>query len=142
VNETDSVQFSGDMTATGRIDGHLSWRGHGSVTVGPEGVEFRLGPGFGWIGHRYVERGDLANIYLVQARRFSLTSLLAAVVPQLSNTGVRFVTRPNGMFGDRDDYLFYSYRHEEDQLIDLLEKFEYPVERKPKTLRLFWGDEA
>ena len=52
------------------------------------------------------------------------------------------MARPNGMFGDRDDYLFYSYRHEEDLLIDLLEKFEYPVERKPKTLRLFWGDEA
>ena len=49
------------------------------------------------------------------------------------------MTRPNGMFGDRDDYLFYSYRHEEDQLIDLLERFKYPVEKKAEDIAAFLG---
>ncbi len=41
-----------------------------------------------------------------------------------------------------DDYLFYSYRHEEWTIIDTLEELGYPVDRKLKTFRLFWGDEA
>ena len=49
---------------------------------------------------------------------------------------------PVGMFADRDDYLFYSYRHEEWKVIDALEELGYPVDRKPRTFRLFWGDEA
>jgi hypothetical protein len=142
VNETESVQFIGGMTVIARIPGHLGWRGHGSAAVSREGVEFRLGSGFGWMGRRYVERRDLAYVYPVQARRLSLTSLAAAVVPRLSNTGVRFVTQSVGAFGDRDDYLFYSYRHEEWKLIDLLEELGYPVDRKLKTFRLFWADEA
>jgi hypothetical protein len=28
------------------------------------------------------------------------------------------------------------------ELIDLLEELEYPVDRRVKTYRLFWGDEA
>jgi hypothetical protein len=142
VNETEPVRFTGGLTANARIAGHLGWRGHGSVTVRGEGAEFSLGTGFGRIGHRYVERNDLAYVYPVRARRLSLTNVIAAAIPQLSNTGVRFVTRSVGMFNDRDDYLFFSYRHEEWKLIHLLEELKYPVDKKPKTLRFFWGDEA
>ena len=143
MNEKEPVQFIGGLTATTRIPGHLGgWREHGSVTVGREGAEFRLGSGFGGMGHRYVERSDLAYVYPVRARRMSLTSLAAAVIPPLSNTGVRFVTQPVGAFADRDDYLFYSYRHEEWTLVEFLEELGYPVDRRLKTFRLFWADEV
>jgi hypothetical protein len=89
-----------------------------------------------------VKRGDLACVYPVRARRLSVTRLVAAIVPPLSDTGIRFLTQPVGMFADRDDYLFYSYRNEEWKLIDTLGELGYPVDRKLKTLRLFWGDEA
>ena len=84
----------------------------------------------------------LAHVYRVRARRLSLTSLAAAIVPLLSDTAVRFVTHPVGMFSDRDDYIFFSYRHEEWKLVDTLEELGYPVDRNLKTLRLYWGDEA
>jgi hypothetical protein len=142
VNEAESVQFIGGVAVTARIGARMGWRGHGSVAVRREGAEFRLGRGFGWMAHRYVERTDLARVYPVRARRLSATSLAAAVIPQLSNTGVRFVTRPVGVLADRDDYLFYSHRHEEWKLIGLLEELGYPVDRKPRTFRLFWEDEA
>jgi hypothetical protein len=58
-----------------------------------------------------------------------------------ADTGVRFIMQPVGMFHDRDVYLFYSHEGEEWKLIDLLESLGYPVDRKPRTLRLFWGDE-
>jgi len=144
MNEMESVQFIGGVKAVTRIPGrHLGgWRGHGCVTVGRERAEFRLDGGFGWMGHRYVERRDLAYVYPVRARPLSLTRMAAAVIPPLSDTGVRFVTQPAGTFADRDDYLFYSYRHEEWKLIDLLQELGYPVDRKLKTLRLFWANEA
>jgi hypothetical protein len=138
----ESVEFTGGVTAACHIDPSGGWRGHGRVTVGREGIEFALAGGFRRLGHRYVKRGDLASVYPVRARPLSVTRLVAAIVPPLSDTGIRFLTHPVGMFADRDDYLFYSYRHEEWKLIDTLEELGYPVDRKPKTFRLFWGDEA
>jgi hypothetical protein len=141
-DEAEWAEFVGGVTAAGHIAGHTGWRGHGRVTVSAEGIEFALDGGFRWMGHRYVKRGDLAYVYPVRARRLSLTSLVAAIAPRLSDTAVRFVTHPVGMFSDRDDYIFFSYRHEEWKLIDTLQELGYPVDRKPKTLRLYWGDEA
>jgi hypothetical protein len=140
--EAESVEFSGGLSAACHIDPGGGWRGRSTITVSREGVEFALAGGFRWMGHRYVKRGDLARVYPVRARRLSVTRLVAAIVPSLSDTGVRFLTHPVGMFADRDDYLFYSYRHEEWKLIDTLEELGYPVDRELKTFRLFWGDEA
>ena len=136
------VEFSGGLAAQARISGHLGWRGPGSVAVGQDGVEFRLGRGFVTVHRQFVERADLDFVYPVEPRRWSLTNLVAGAVESLSKTGVRFVTQPVGMFADRDDFLFYSYRHQEWELIDLLQELGYPVDKKPKTLRLFWGDET
>jgi hypothetical protein len=141
-DEAESVEFAGGVTAACHIDQRGRWGGQGRATVGRQGIEFALAGGFRWMGHRYVKRADLAYVYPVRARRLSVTCLVAAVVPPLSDTGIRFVTHPVGMFADRDDYLFYSYRHEEWKLIDTLEELGYPVDRKLKTFRLFWGDEA
>jgi hypothetical protein len=141
-DEAESAEFVGGVAAACHIDSRGGWRGHGRVTVGKEGIEFALDGGFRWMGHRYVKRGDLAYVYPVRARRLSLTRLVAAIAPRLSDTAVRFVTHPVGMFSDRDDYTFFSYRHEEWKLVDTLEELGYPVDRKLKTLRLYWGDEA
>jgi hypothetical protein len=141
-DEAESVEFAGGVTAACHIDPRGGWRGLGRVTVGQAGIEFALAGGFRRMGRRYVKRGDLACVYPVRARRLSVTRLVAAIVPPLSDTGIRFLTQPVGMFADRDDYLFYSYRHEEWKLIDTLGELGYPVDRKLKTLRLFWGDEA
>ena len=141
-DEAESFEFFGGVNAACHIDARGGWRGQGRATVGREGIEFALAGGFRWMGRRYVKRDDLACVYPVRARRLSVTRVVAAIVPPLSDTGIRFLTHPVGMFADRDDYLFYSYRHEEWKLIDTLEELGYPVERKLKSLRLFWGDEA
>ena len=137
LDETQSEQFSGVVEARVPTASEWGWRGGGpgSVTVGREGVEFRV-YGLGRPRYQLARRGDLAYVYPVQARRWSVRSLVAS-----SGTGVRFVTQPVGMFHDRDVYLFYSYQAEEWKLIDLLEALGYSVDRKPRTLRLFWGDE-
>ena len=142
VDHKESVLFTGGLTANARIAGHTGWRGPGKVAVHREGIGFSLGGGFRQMGNRYVERDDLDRVYPVQARRLSLTGLIASIVPKLSNTGVRFVTRPAGMSADRDDYIFFSYHHEEWKLIDILEELGYPVDRKLKTLRFYWEDET
>jgi hypothetical protein len=120
----------------------LGFRGHEAASVDREGIEFRLNDPFGWIAHRYVKRTDLADVYPVQARRLSPTSLIAAVVPHISNTGVRFLTPPAGMFADRDVYTCFPDNDEQPKLIDLLDELGYPADRKVKTYRLYWGIEA
>lgn len=142
VAETEPVKFTGALAANRRIDKFIRWRGYGAASVDRAGIDFGLGGGFRWMGHSYVESSAIAQVYPVQSRRLSLSSLAAAIVPQLSATGVRFVTQPGGVSAARDDYLFFSYRHEEWKLIDLLEELGYPVDRKPKTLRLLWKDET
>lgn len=141
-NDVEPIAFTGGLTASGRVAGNTGWRGHGRLTVDGAGIEFALDSGFRWLGNRYVKRDDLAFVYPVQARRLSVTSLIAAVVPRLPDTAVRFVTHAVGAFNDRDAYLFASYRDEQGKLIDLLEELGYPVDRKPKTLRLRWENEA
>jgi hypothetical protein len=141
-DKTELAKFTGGMDVTTRISGHVRWRGHGTVAVSGEGIEFALNGGFRWMGHKYVKRDDLAYVYPVRARPLSVTSIVASIVPNLSNTAVRFVTKPAGMSNDRDNCIFYSYRHEEWKLVDLLEEQGYPVDRKLKTLRLRWEDEA
>jgi hypothetical protein len=138
--ETDLVKFVGGVEVKGW--GFTGFRGRGAVSVGTEGIEFRLSNPFGRIAHRYVKRTDLANVYPVQARRLSLSSLIAAVVPHISNTGVRFLTPPVGMFADRDVYTCFPDNGQQPKLIDLLEELGYPVDRKVKTYRLYWGIEA
>ena len=142
VDETELVKFSGGMTATGRIEGHAGWRGSSTATVGKEGIEFALDHGFHWMGRRYVKRTDLAHIYPIRPRPMSLSTLIAAVVPRVSNTAVRFVTHPVSMFKNCDDYAFYPYWGEEGKLLDLLEELEYPVDRRLRTRRLLWEDEV
>ncbi len=78
----------------------------------------------------------------VQARRLSLTGLVASLVPRMPDIAVRFVTLPVGMFNDRGNYVFYSYRHEKWKLVDILEELGYPVDRRLRTRRLFWEDEV
>ena len=72
----------------------------------------------------------------------SLSTLIAAVVPRVSNTGVRFVAHPVSMFKNCDDYAFYPYWGEEGKLLDLLEELEYPIDRRLRTRRLLWEDEV
>jgi hypothetical protein len=122
--------------------GFTGFRGHGIASVGSEGIEFRLNEPFGRIAHRYVKRTDLADVYPVQARRLSLSTLIAAIVPHISNTGVRFLTPPVGMFADRDVYTCFPDNGQQPKLIDLLDELGYPVDRKVKTYRLYWGIEA
>jgi len=141
-NDVEPIRFVGGLTVDGNVGGRTGWRGHGRLTVDREGIDFALDSGFRWLGNRYIKRDDLAVVYPVQARRLSLTSLIAAIVPQLPDTAVRFVTHPVGAFNDRDTCLFASYRNEQGKLIDLLEELGYPVDRRPRTLRLYWGNEA
>lgn len=143
VNNVELVEFFGGLTANARIMGHAGWRGPGKIVIREEGIEFSLGLGFDALGNRrYVKRSDLAYVYPVQARRLSLTSLVASVIPRLSNTAIRFVTQSVGLSADRDDYIFFSYRHEEWAIIDVLEELGYPVDRKSKTMRFYWENEA
>jgi hypothetical protein len=142
VVETELVKFTGALAANRRIGAYIRWRGYGIASVGREGIDFGLGGGFRWMGHKYVQREEMAHVYPVQSRRLSLSTLAAAIIPQLSATGIRFVTQPGGVSGARDDYLFFSYRHEEWKLLDLVEELGYPVDRQPKTLRLLWKDEV
>ena len=137
---TELVKFVGGVEVKGW--GFTGFRGHGTVSVGREGIEFRLNDQFGWIARRHVKRADLADVYPVQARRLSLSSLIAAIVPHISNTGVRFLTPPVGMFADRDVYTCFPDNGEQPKLIDLLDELGYPVDRKVKTYRIYWGIEA
>jgi hypothetical protein len=134
------VKFVGGVGVKG--GDFIGFRGSGTVLVGPEGIEFRLNDPFGFIAHRYVKRSDLANVYPVQARQVSLSSLIAAIVPHMSNTGVRFLTPPVGMFADRDVYSCFPYNGEQPRLIDLLDELGYPVDRNVKTYRTHWRLEA
>jgi hypothetical protein len=136
------IKFSGGMTATGRIGGHASWRGSSTATVGEEGIEFALDHGFRLMGHRYVKRVDLARIYPVQPQPMSLSRLIAAIFPRISNIAIRFVTNPVGRYKDCDDYAFYPYWGEAGKLLDLLEELGYPVDRRLRTRRVLWQDEA
>ena len=139
--DTESVRFVGGVSAYGTIKPRPGWHGHGTVTVSLEGIEFALDGGFRRLGHRYVKRDELEYVYPVRARHLSVSGLVAAVVPQLSGISVRFLTKPVGAFKDRDGYTFSSYRHEEWKVIDTLEELGYPVDRKLKTMRLYWEDE-
>ena len=139
-DETELVKFVGGVEVKGW--GFTGFGGRGTLSVYREGIEFRLNGAFGGIAHRYVKRSDLADVYPVQARRLSLSSLVAAIVPHISNTGVRFLTPPVGMFADRDAYTCFPDNGGQLKLIDLLEELGYPVDRKVKTYRLYWGSEV
>ena len=89
-----------------------------------------------------MRRADLAVVYPVQARRLSLASLIAAVVPNQSNTGVRFLTPPAGLFADRDVYSCFPDSGGLPKLLDLLDQLGYPVDRRVRTYRLHWISEA
>jgi hypothetical protein len=134
------VRFAGGVSVSGW--GFTGFNGTGTVLVGGEGIEFRLNDPFGSIAHRYVKRSDLGNVYPVQARRLSLASLVAAIVPPLSNTGVRFLTPPSGMFADRDVYSCFPYNGDQPKLIDLLDELGYPVDRNVRTYRMHWSLEV
>jgi hypothetical protein len=137
---TEVVKFVGGVGVQGRD--FIGFRGSGAVLVGGEGIEFRLNDPLGVIAHRYVKRSDLADVYPVQARRPSLTSLVAAIVPHKSNTGVRFLTPAVGMFSDRDVYTCFPDNAGQPKLIDLLDELGYPVDRNVKTYRTHWSFEA
>ncbi len=92
--------------------------------------------------HRRVGRADLADVYPVQARRLSLSNFIAAVIPHKSNMGIRFLTPPVGIFADRNVYSFFPDDDALPKLIDLLDELGYPVDRKVKTYRFYWGSEA
>jgi hypothetical protein len=134
------AKFVGGMGVQGR--GFVGFRGVGVVLVDADGIEFRLNEPLGMIAHRYVKRSDLATVYPVQARRPSVTWLLAAIVPHISNTGVRFLTPAVGMFSDRDVYTCFPDNDEQPKLIDLLDELGYPVDRTMKTYRSHWSFEA
>jgi hypothetical protein len=137
---TEVVKFVGGVG----VKGHdfIGFSGSGAVLVGREGIEFRLNEPLDLIAHRYVKRSDLATVYPVQARRRSLTSLIAAIIPHISNTGVRFLTPAVGMFSDRDVYTCFPDNDEQPKLIDLLDELGYPVDRTVKTYRTHWSFEA
>lgn len=137
---TELVKFAGGVSVRGW--GFAGFNGSGAVLVGREGIEFRLNDPLGAIAHRYVRRSDLGSVYPVQARRLSLSSLVAAIVPHFSNTGVRFMTPPSGMFADRYVYSCFPYNGEQPKLIDLLDELGYPVDRTVRTLRMHWILEA
>jgi hypothetical protein len=137
---TEVVKFVGGVSVSGW--GFTGFNGSGAILVGSEGIEFRLGDPLGLIAHRYVKRTDLGDVYPVQARRLSLTSLVAAIVPRISNNGVRFLTPPSGMFADRDIYSCFPYNGQQPKLIDLLDELGYPVNRDVKTYRMHWILEA
>jgi hypothetical protein len=137
---TEVVKFVGGVSASGW--GFTGFNGSGAVLVGSDGIEFRLNDPFGLVAHRYVKRSDLGNVYPVQARQLSLASLVAAIVPHISNTGVRFLTPSSGMFADRDVYSCFPYNSEQPKLIDLLDELRYPVDRNVKTYRMHWSLEV
>jgi hypothetical protein len=137
---TEVVKFVGGVGVKGRD--FIGFRGSGAVLVGREGIEFRLNEPLDLIAHRYVKRSDLATVYPVQGRRRSLASLIAAIVPHISNTGVRFLTPAVGMFSDRDVYTCFPDNDEQPKLIDLLDELGYPVDRTVKTYRTHWSFEA
>jgi hypothetical protein len=137
---TEAVKFAGGVSVSGW--GFIGFNGAGTALVGGEGIEFRLNDPFGMIAHRYVKRSDLGSVYPVQARRLSLASLVAAIVPHISNTGVRFLTPRSGMFADRDVYSFFPDNGEQSKLIDLLDELGYPVDRNVKTYRMHWSLEV
>ena len=139
-DETEVVKFVGGVG----VKGHdfIGFRGSGAVLVGREGIEFRLNEPLDLIAHRYVKRSDLATVYPVQARRWSLSGIFAAVVPHMSDTGVRFLTPAVGMFSDRDVYTCFPDNDEQPRLIDLLDELGYPVDRNVKTYRTHWRFEA
>jgi hypothetical protein len=137
---SELVRFVGGIGVMGRD--FIGFRGSGAVLVGREGLEFRLNEPLGLIAHRYVKRSDLADVYPVQARSRSLSSIFAAVVPHKSNTGVRFLTSAVGMFADRDVYTCFPDNDEQPKLIDLLDELGYPVDRNVKTYRTHWRFEA
>ena len=139
-DETELVKFVGGVSVQGW--GFAGFNGPGSVLVGSEGIEFRLHDPLGMIAHRYVKRSDLGSVYPVQARQLSLASLVAAIVQNFSNTGIRFLTPPSGMFADRDVYSFFPYNGEQPKLIDLLDELGYPVDRNVRTYRMHWSLEA
>ena len=134
------AKFVGGVGVKGR--NFTGFRGSGALLVGREGLEFRLNDPLGLIAHRYVKRSDLATVYPVQARRRSLSSLIAAIVPHISNTGVRFLTPAVGMFADRDVYTCFPDNDEQPKLIDLLDELGYPVDRTMKAYRTHWSFEA
>ena len=137
---TEVVKFVGRVGVHGwKFTG---FRGSGAALVGREGIEFRLNNPFGLIAHRYVKRSDLADVYPVQARWPSVTGLFAAIVPHISDTGVRFLTPSVGMFADRDVYTCFPHDGEQPKLIDLLDELGYPVDRTVKTYRTHWSFEA
>jgi hypothetical protein len=137
---TEVVKFVGGVSVSGW--GFIGFNGSGAVLVGSEGIEFRLNNPFGLIAHRYVKRSDLGHVYPVQARQLSLASLVAAIVPHISNTGVRFLTPPSGMFADRDVYSCFPDNSEQPKLIDLLDELGYPVDRNVRTYRMHWSLEV
>jgi hypothetical protein len=137
---TELVKFAGGVGVKGWR--FIGFRGRGTVSVDGEGIEFRLDDPFGLVAHRYVKRTELADVYPVQARQLSLSGLIAAIVPRISDTGVRFLTPPAGMFADRDVYTCFPDDGKQPELIDLLEELGYPVDRKVKTYRTYWRNEA
>jgi hypothetical protein len=139
-DETELAEFAGGVSVRGW--GFAGFSGHGAVSVGREGIGFVLNQPWNGIARKYVKRADLADVYPVRARRLSLSSLIAAVIPHKSNTGVRFLTPPVGMFADRDVYAFFPDNDGLPKLIDLLDELGYPVDRKVKTYRLYWGSET
>jgi hypothetical protein len=68
--------------------------------------------------------------------------LISAIVPHISNAGFRFLTPLVGMFADRDVYTCFPDNGEQPKLIDLLDELGYPVDRKVKTYRIYWDNEA
>ncbi len=143
-DETGSFRYAGVIAARGgrRIDRRFGWGGRTTVTVEKEGIGFVLTSGFPWMEPRYVQRADLAHVYPVRSRRISPTGLAAAIIPSISVIAVRLVTGPIGLFGDRDIYTFTPAEDTAPELIDLLAKLEYRVDRKLRTRRLFWEDEV
>src|ERR1700727_145476 len=128
---TELVKFAGGVSVSGW--GFTGFNGSGAVLVGSEGIEFRLNAPLGMIAHRYVKRSDLGDVYPVQARQLSLASLVAAIVPHFSNTGVRILTPPSGMFADRDVYSCFPYDGGQPKLMALLDELLYPLDRNVRT---------
>ena len=137
---TEVVKFVGGVSVSGW--GFIGFNGAGAVLVGSDGIEFRLNDPFGLVAHRFVKRSDLGTVYPVQARRRSLASLVAAIVPHISNTGGRFLTPPSGMFADRDVYSCFPDNGDQPRLIDLLDELGYPVDRNVRTYRMHWSLEV
>jgi hypothetical protein len=89
-----------------------------------------------------VKRADLADVYPVQVRRLSLSSLIAAIVPAYIEYWGQVLDAACRNVADRDVYTCFPDGGEQPQLIDRLEELGYPVDRKAKTYRLSWGNEA